>query len=572
MSKKIIGIMIVMMMLLVPTASAGIIEDINQKIDNFVKNAKTLTFTSYASSVPVQIGFDKPTNFWIITGTVGWQKDSMVLIKLPTDKKDDIGNGEYAQPQNSITLTIDPKGSYETATLSKADYYFVCNSLDLGGTSCKTTFYRVEGANWITTTVYDVSLNGQSQTVKVGMNYPADVNLGQGAFIKNLGIISNGANAPSGDFVLVLNPDTNQYEFYRFYDLQNMVKLWNEYKPYNVWTSYTWPDVWTFLKSKGWLPPKPVMTAKTYTFNPSGDGNLGTLQMNYDKVAYSSFISVYIPSSLANTIILKMGASIATILSKTDFKVTEANSASFTVTVRNDGGDDYVTVKATSPYYTINPVTEFMPAGSTKVFTLTAYALEVTGDKSGMPVSVTADGSDPYRGDTTTTVYGTTYDKSTGISDYKLTVIPKSPTGTVISNAKIYIDGNYVFSGQNYVMKPRGDYTITSEITDGFYPPTAKKITMGEAEQTVMLQFANAPQGDDLTWIFWGIVAIIITILFMKLGIAQAILKQPALIIVLVLVLFILYFLWQLFNVAMGIVDNVNTAYDNTVALLPWNW
>lgn len=367
------------------------------------KSLTKASFTSYSGNVPVQIGYDKQSSFWILTATVGWTKDTTILVKLPSGSSDKIGT-ETIKSQKDMELTLTPKGSYDTASLSRNDLVYKTSVWN-----CQSCFpgvvpsYQVEGANWITTTVYDVNFNGQSKTVKVGMSSPSDIDIGQRAFIKNLGIISNGANAPSGDYILIQNPESNQYEFYRLSDVQNAFGYWNLNIPWTGGSS--WPEVWQFLKIKGKLPPKPVMTAKSYTFNPSVDGNIGTIQMNYDNTAQSSFISVYIPSSLADTIVLKIGASKAVIIDKTDIKVTSASTASFSVTVRNDGGDDYVTVKATTPYGMINPVTKFMTSGASEKFLMEFYAYEVTSDKTSLPISVTADGTDPYNGDSTTTVY-----------------------------------------------------------------------------------------------------------------------------------------------------------------------
>ncbi|CAG0948846.1 MAG: hypothetical protein OIN86_13030 [Candidatus Methanoperedens sp.] len=393
------------------------------------KNLTGASFISYSSSVPVQIGYDTPSNFWVLTATVGWSKDVATLIKLPSGSTDN----SY-KTQASVDLTLTPKGSYDTASLTKNTLKFKSNILDSCPDSpCNgaSNYYQVEGANWKTTTMYDVSLNGQTQSVKVGMDYPADISLGRGAFIKNIGQIGNGANAPSGEFILVLNPDPNinKYEFYRYNDVMTAISAWNNHFFVGIGGS-SWTDVWNWLKANNKLPPKPVMTAKSYTFNPSDTSNYGTIQMNYDLVARSSFITIYIPSSLANTILIKIGASKAFIVSKTDFELTEGTTGSFTVTVRNDGGDDYVTVKGTSQYYMVSPVTEFMTAGSTKVFTLRVYGYDITGDKSGLPVSVTADGTDPYNGDSIVTVYGTTHDTGNAVPTGTPT---GTGTGTVIT-------------------------------------------------------------------------------------------------------------------------------------------
>jgi len=555
--RKFIGVLLVLMLVVAPV-SASMIDDVNLWIDDGIKsvvsNLRTLTFTSYASSVPVQIGYDKPSEFWILSATVGWSKDSAILVKLPYGSVDDIGGGEGAKARKETTLTINPKGSYETATLTKTKINFVTNTL--GGVD--VPIYKVEGASWITTTVYDVSLNGQTQTVKVGMNYPSDVNLGSGAFIKNLGILSNGANAPSGDFVLMQNYDSSKWEFYRYDEVYAMKLYWEAHRPINIWASDTWYDIWKFCKDRNQLPPMQVMTANSYTFNPTTTTSVGTIQMNYDRVAYSSSIVVYIPKVLADTIIIQIGGSKAVILSKTDFKVTEGNSASFGVIVRNDGGDDYITVKATSQYYTISPVTKFMKNGETQSFFMTAYALQIDGgDKSGLPVSVMADGTDPYSGDSTTTVYGTTYDIPViGPSKWKLTVIPKNPEGQVISTADVYIDNEKVFTGQNYVMKPKGTYTITGGNVTRLYAPTPIIVNMVDSDITKELQYSTVPSKQDeidYTWIFWlFVIGIFVAIIYVS-GLWKyiPILMNPAILIPLLYLIgigIVIFLLWGLIN------------------------
>lgn len=564
-----ITLFIILLLITAPAASASAFE-ITDIFKNIKNDLKKLTFTSYASSVPVQIGYDKPSNFWIVSGTIGWQKDQMVLVKLPANEKDDIGSNEFAKAQNTITITFDPKGSYETAPLTKQPLYFTSNYIT--GSKSVTYYYQVEGASWKTTTVYDVSVNSDTKTVTVGMDAPADVPLGQGVFVKNLGILPNGANAPSGDYIMLLNPENNRYEFYSKSDVQTAINYWASNIPFRVFGEYTWADVWAFLKQKNWLPPKPVTTATSYDLLQTTTGDYGFIKMTYPKVAYSSSIAVYIPSSLANTVILKMGASKAKITGTTSFKTTEGQQASFTVTVRNDGGDDYVTVKAQSSYYTIQPVTQFMAAGETKVFTLTAYALEITGDQSSLPISVTADGSDPYNGDDTTTIYATTYDSGAGNTNAKLTVKPLSPTGTVLSNAEISIDNTFVFKGQNYVTKPKGEYTISSKNVDGFYTPVPARVTMNGVDQTVTLQFTTAPQGEDLTWIFWGIIGLIIVFIVFKTGPGAQIIKNPVLMLVVIVLLITAWFAYQALKIALGIYDSSMDAYNNAVAWLPWNW
>lgn len=579
-STKII-IFLVLSMLLVAPAQATFLNDLDSKIRGAITG---LTISSYSSSVPVQIGYDKTQNFWVITGTIGWSKDQLTLIKLPASTSDKIdGTTDTAKAQRETLIQFDPKGSYETAPITRADIHFRQSAWNNDGTaygsgSGVSQAYKVETGAWITKTVYSVAVNGQWQTVEVGMTSAADVNLRNGVFVKNLGILPNGANFPGGNWMFVYNPDSRVYELYTTTDVQNSITYWNNNYPLIGYGS-GWAGVWQFLKDKNRLPSKPVMTA--ISMEPiTENGDYKYIKLTYPKVAQSSMIALYVPSSLADTIIINMGGSKGVIVGTPVItEATDKQRATLTLTVRNNGGDDYITVKPTSNYYQFSAIgegTKSIKNGETAQFTFSAYALDVSSNcLRCASINILVDGTDPYSGDSGTVIYGTIYDGDdtpTGATTWKLTIRSLKPDGTVLTDAPIYINNELIGKGQTSAMKPRGDYIISSQNTSGLFAPSPATVTMNGQDITQTLQFTTAPQVDivDLTWIFWGVLGLIVAYIAFKQGFIAFLTKNPSYLILVAFMVFILYMLYQILLMIYGIGETVNTAAANP--WLPWNW
>ena len=551
--KRTIIISILAMLLLSNVASASFVDDLDQSVRSAINKITHLTFFSYSKDVPIQIGSASPTSYWVISGNVGWAKDTLFLFKLPAGTTYTSGS-DILKTQKPVEISFAPIGVYETATLTK--------SVLVTGWAGSEAYYI--DPIWRGSTVYEVTANGQTKTVTIDMNSPNEIAFSNGIYVDNLGILPRGINPPSGDLIWVKNGKTGAWGVYRHTDVQVALNAWHSDPISLIYGSYY--DWWNWMEQKGSTPTKPNFAEITIRPIQNNYLDFTALEFKYPMASASSVISAKIPASLADVIVVKIGASKPVLISKTDPQnVQGGQQVTFNVVVRNDGGDDYVTVKGSGAYDSVTPVTKFMIAGSTTTFNMVSMTQSSATDTSAN-INMMIDGTDPYYTDPTFTVTHTIYSSSNN-ANYKLTVIPKSPAGAVLSNAPIKINGVQEFTGQNYVVKPAGTYEITSENTGTFYAPTPKSVNLN-SDTTVELQFSDAPQGEDMTWIFWGIIGIVLLVILAKLNVLQMITKNPAMLIVLIVLLFILYFLWQLFSFMVGVTKTI----DDVWATMPWNW
>ena len=357
---------------------------------------------------------------------------------------------------------------------------------------------------------------------------------------------------------------------------------------YSPFGDTTWTGVWNKLQQNGKLPPEIILTANpSYTASVSyicedglahvdcnSDG--GTIQnaeykfvkVNHPLTSASSMISVYIPSEIADTINVVIAASKGTIVgTPTITSVSDKQYATLSVVVKNTGGKDYVSVKPTSQYYSfvaIEDNTRLMGAGETFTFTFKAYALDVIKncDKCA-PINILVEGSDPYGGDSTTVIYGTIYDSDTSVNtDADLTIKPIDPEGRIVSNALIYVNGDLKGEGQKTIKLPKGEYTISSKNVSELYAPLPLQVTMNGVAKSVELQFSYEPKGQDMTWIFWVVIGLLALVIAWQSGYAKTVLANPVMIFPVVVVIIILWMLWQILNVLMGITESIQGITD----------
>lgn len=105
-----------------------------------------------------------------------------------------------------------------------------------------------------------------------------------------------------------------------------------------------------------------------------------------------------------------LGSSRATIVSKELSAVTAGQYATLTVKVKNEGSDDYITVKASSGLWQFNTDRKYVKSGATETFTLSGQALGGATDTTAQ-YTVMADGTG-QDGDDTETGTGTVYGNS----------------------------------------------------------------------------------------------------------------------------------------------------------------
>lgn len=585
--KKIINVMCIMMVLalIVPGASAGILDDINSKIDSFINGRSTepvdeprrdsifnpATIISNQKGVPVQIGFEPVQNMWLLQATVGWTYDTLTMIKLDANTED---NSNKAQKE--VKIEMYPMGSYSIAALTKLSdarfnnyYNDGCPSYGCG--AGKFNAYKVKGGTWTTTTKYNIKLgNGAWKSVEINPYSDAQISLDNGAYVNNLGILSNGANIPSGDFVIVIDPWGNPH-LWSESEYHNAIAWWNSYKMMAIWDgTFNWGDVWSWLIAQNKLPQDEVLslrsdiTSKVYFDCGTGFYNLCYLdqgetykkiKVTYPLTAMSSFISLNIPGGMADTIIIGIGASKAVILEYSLTEATDKNYAELKVKVQNVGGKDIISVKPDSSYYQFEVVgdnSKLMNKDEIFTFVFKAYALDVSKDcNKCAKYSVLADGTSVKQGDNmgddSTVGYGTIYDgDAPTATTAKLTVIAYSPDNNILSNAEIYIGDELKGKGKASAVLSKGEYSIYSKDISGFYAPTPDTISMNGMDKTEYLYFKTVPQTAkdtelDFSWMFWIVIGGIIIVLVWKSGYLNAIIMNPTAIIPMVLLIIILY-------------------------------
>lgn len=361
-----------------------------------------LTVFSYANSVPIKMGYNPTQNYWMISDEVN--ENSTFTMVLPSGSSSQINSTAEAQTTSEIGLTIAPSLPTSQTTLSPTAYTYVSSKMPsvVGGGGIPLpggTFYTKApaydiGKQWLTSANYILTAlkDGTqiaSQNVAVNYQQPTyvQVSTSQGAItVNNLGILDQGVSIPTGDLVAVMDP-AGAYHIWSQTDYVNMINAWNSYI-----TSYqavlqigyfSWTDVWNWAKSNNKLPSDillPYISQVSYT------ADMQYVTVRYSGLAFVPLIAIYIPDSLAETVIINLqtpNPKIVSVTPQTIPTIFEGQQVNFQVTAKNIGTEGTVSVSVSSMYYAFQAVGSAsldMQPNAAATFTFTAYALSVDKD------------------------------------------------------------------------------------------------------------------------------------------------------------------------------------------------
>lgn len=483
-----------------------------------------LAVYSYAKSVPVQIGYDKATNYWIISSSVTEQQ----AFKMVLNKASESGDEKTA---SEVGLLITPLNPYSKTNMIPADIEFIKQSA-LGVTLAteKAPAYAINGAGWLTTVSYELGVFKNTvqidTTRRVDFNYKIDRNIeidtGEGKVtVKNLGQLPQGVSVPSGDYVVVFDPDGDKHIFPKA-DFLGMIHAYNDYTRV-LSVNRSWKEVWDISKLKGWLPTDVQFTHVSdiqYTVD------MDYITLTYSDVVFAGDIAVYIPSDLADSVVINVLVAkpqIVQVVPDPLPVIKEGEKSSFSVTVKNIGTDGTIRVSVSSDRYSFTPLTDTyknMKANEQVVFSWDAYALNVEGSTGELSIKMFAQGEggtatynyrtlgiENVEGYTPVTPIPTTatlivYVKDAitfqPVSDVPLTVLYGSKASTALSSS----DGSVSLDLGSYT----GSVQIKVSATEGYGEKTdTADVKLGKNEHTLLLGASWFSQ-------YWWLILIVLVV------------------------------------------------------------
>jgi len=464
-----------------------------------------LAVYAYATNVPVE-GMQYKGGYWIISSTIRESQS----FKLVLNKGSSEGQSKTT---SEVGILITPLAPYSTTNMEPFNLIYY-TSIQQGKQYAPA--YDINDASWLTTTVYEVSVF--KNTIQVGEprrvdfdytkkeNYNVDINTGEGiATVKNLGMEPQGANVPSGDLVLVYDPDGDTHIFNKD-DFRAMIDHWNAFHTYVwFWQTYTWNDVWKDAVNANTLPSDVKLT---HVENWQVSTNKDEITLTYRDIVFAGNIAIYIPADLADTVVIKVMAAKPKIV-KVDPErlpeIDEGTKSSFSVTVQNVGEKGTISISPVSDRYAFTATTpsfKNMKANEQAIFGFEAFALNTEGNTGILTIKLVASGeggSDTYlyytggirdvAGYTPPTPTPTSatlivYVKDAvtfqDIGDIPITVVYGSKTLSALSSS----DGSASFDLGSYT----GSIQIKASATEAYSEKMdTAEVKLGKNEHTILL-------------------------------------------------------------------------------------
>jgi hypothetical protein len=594
--RTILSIMLIMALLFAPVASASVLGDLNNALENgakvIINSAKSLSLPGVGT---ITVKCDQGATCgqsgenWLVTMNSISTAQTLDLT-LPSGTKSITGDLEVTT-QGTVTIEVAEKAPIQTVpVILNTNYRFrlrdgflsTVNQYDI-------PLFERSGISSVITTNYDVKLfapNGNSNTVSKSYDYrnPQTVNLYDGA--GNMATITPSHQISGGlttDVSSVAFVD-NGYGTWEAFDKTNFRTYLDQVNdevqyvaPWNVGSlPKTWAEFLARMKTDGLNQYTDIPLAK--------NGN--NIIMTYPVGSVGTQLQAVIPKAMAQSITVRQHWGDPVVDSATLSPATIVKGqglAGLTVKVTNKGTTDTINVAVIVNGATVTNIVNSLTLAQNQqgTFTFSLNPTVSTASDLSIRVIATAGGSgllkekivilkvelppepcntwNPLNPCPTTT--------------QKISVTAYSPDGSTLSTAPIFKNGVQVGSGKWEDTLPFGKYTITTNNASNpvLFSPTPIEVDLqGGEPKIVSLYFSNvpvAPPGADLTWIFWGILAIIFIYAGYRTGFAQMILKNPMFLVLLVIIMFILWMVWQVFQVLMGIKTSLDEAYMTVTTL-----
>ena len=334
---------------------------------------------SYAKKIPVQLGYDEIQEYWILSTVVTeTERFKMVLEDNSIETLDD---EEEAVAQSEVGILLIPQRPYSRTTLKPYDISYRINTLQWERLSA----FDIEDANWLTTAKYQIGVwkNGEElskQDIEVDYQKPRviEIETPEGTVtLNNLGMIPQGVSVPSGDLVVVVDPYGENHLFNKA-DVVQWIDTWND------WRFLHTGGLWTTSTEKGWVPNDVQLT---HVSEVVYEGDYDSVRLVYSGIVFAGNIAIYIPSDLADTIIVALNKPEPRVISVVPSPlpaIDEGDSVDFSVKVENEGTEGTVDISVSSDAYSFTPLTATtrnMEEEEVFTFKFRAYALNVFADK-----------------------------------------------------------------------------------------------------------------------------------------------------------------------------------------------
>lgn len=310
---------------------------------------------------------------------------------LDAETTEDIGNDEQAKVKSEVALTLTPEQPYSETNLVVTNINYEARQLPQ--LYEKAPVFDVNDAGWLTTASYDLDArkNGLRialETISINYQEPKVIylNTPEGIItVNNLGILPQGVEVPSGDLIIVYDPDGNKHVWDKA-DLIKMIDDWNSGRTFIrvSFIYYGWDFVWDRTEERGWLPQDVQLVHISKVEYTLG---MTRITLIYSGIAFAGLISIYVPETMADTIIIQLMAPKPTITSVTPDPlptIEEGKKTVFEVSVKNEGTEGTVSIASSSESYSFNPLTATsinMEVEETFTFKFEAFALNVFEDK-----------------------------------------------------------------------------------------------------------------------------------------------------------------------------------------------
>lgn len=578
-------IFLVLSMMLVAPAQASIINDLDNAIGNTITkisqaarglslaNVGSITVRCNSGATCAQEGEN-----WIISMT-SMSNAQTVDLELQPGIKSISGNAELTTGA-SVIIEVTEKAPIQTVpvTLNTNNRYTLRNGfLGVMNSYTANAYERASISSTITTN-YDIVLK-TADTVTAPLSksydyrYPQAItlrdNLGNTATISPTHQVSGGIVTDVASVFFV----DNGYGTVEAFDKVNfkyyLDKVNNEVQWFTV-NPQSWAAFLDRMKTSGLQQFTDLPLTRT--------GN--NIIMTYPVGSIGTQLQAVVPKAMAKTVTVLQNWGEPVINSVTlspQNLIKGQGLATVTVKVTNKGSADTINVNIPeSNGATVTAITNSMRLAKDQQGTFTFMLNPTVSSNSNIPIKAiaTAGGSGIWVEETvylSVTVPTTTTPSTT----QKVIVKTYTPEGAILSTAPIFKNGQQVGSGSFEGLLPLGTYVFTTDNISNpqYYAPTQHEVKLSGGEpQTIALTFSTTPIQDtlDLTWVFWGVLGIIVAYIAFKAGFLAFLLKNPAYVILVIFMIFVLYMIYQILLMIYGIGEAVNTATANP--WLPWNW
>ncbi|MDD3840114.1 MAG: hypothetical protein PHP06_06015 [Clostridia bacterium] len=580
--------MIAMLLFAVPASAS--VDDVNGWIGNTIKTisqaAQKLSLPSYGSitikcnsgAVCAQEGEN-----WIIAMSAMSNAQTFDL-ELQPGIKSVSGTTEFTTGA-SVRIQVTEKAPIQTVpvTLNSDNKYILRTGFMASMVSYPVKAYERSGISSTITTNYEIVLNtADTTTAPITKSY--DYRQPQAIYLKdNLGNIAtitpshqvSGGITTDVSGVFFVDNGYGSIEAFDKVNFKNYLdKVNTEVQFVSPWDTGKLPMDWAQFLAR--MKALGLLQYTDLSLSLSGTNNI---IISYPVGSVGTQLQAVIPKAMAKTItvIQNWGDPLIDSATLSPQSITKGQGfATLTVMVTNRGSTDTINVAAIVNGATVTAVTNSLRLSQgqqgTFIFSLNPT---VSVDSSTVVTIIATAGGSGYQAKKDVILTIKVPSATNPPTTQKIIVKTLSPDGEVISNAPIFKNGVQMGIGQYEDTIPLGRYVFTTNNISNpkLFAPTQRDITLtGGEPQTVNLFFSYLPQQDpiDMTWIFWGALALVVGFIMFKQGIFASLAKNPLQLIVIIILLFVLYMMYLVYLMLTGVADTITGIAANPI--LPWNW